>query len=729
MPSKAPELLEKREKTCTEWPKRIGRSRTIAGDLMSTTETRVALENVRNIGIMAHIDAGKTTTTERILYYTGRTHKLGEVHEGAATMDWMEQEQERGITITSAATTAAWRDHRINIIDTPGHVDFTVEVERSLRVLDGAVAVFDSVAGVQPQSETVWRQADRYGVPRIAFINKMDRTGANFFAAVQSMRDRLGAHPVAVQIPIGQEEHHRGVVDLVEMKAITYEDDLGQVFNVGEIPAELVEQAEEYHHALIDSIAEHDDELMETYLTDETTVTPEMIRRALRAGTLADAITPVLLGSAFKNKGVQPLLDAVVDYLPSPLDVPAVQGIDPKTEEEITRPASTEAPFSALVFKVMSDPFVGKLTYFRVYSGQIKTGDRVLNATSGKTERIGRILQMHANHREEREEIGAGEIAAAVGLKQSTTGDTLAVDSAPIVLESMTFPDPVISVAIEPKTKADQDKLGTALQRLAEEDPTFRVTSDEETGQTIIAGMGELHLEIIVDRLLREFRVDANVGRPQVAYRETVSQTVEKVQGRFVRQTGGSGQYGDVVINLSPQTPGAGYEFVDKIVGGKIPKEYIPAVNAGITEALGAGILAGYPVVDVKVELVEGSYHEVDSSERAFKIAGSMAFKEAMKRAKPKLLEPVMAVEVVTPEDYLGDVMGNLSSRRGRVEHLEPVGNSQSIKASVPLSEMFGYATDLRSMTQGRATFTMQFDRYDEVPQSIASEIVDAQDG
>ena len=489
---------------------------------MSTTETRVALDRVRNIGIMAHIDAGKTTTTERILYYTGRTHKLGEVHEGAATMDWMAQEQERGITITSAATTASWRDFRINIIDTPGHVDFTVEVERSLRVLDGAVAVFDSVAGVQPQSETVWRQADRYGVPRIAFINKMDRTGANYFAAVQSMRDRLGAHPVPVQIPIGQEEHHRGVVDLVEMKSIVYEDDLGQQFTVGEIPAELVEQAEEYHHALIDAIAEQDDELMETYLSNESTVTPDMIRRALRTGTLADAITPVLLGSAFKNKGVQPLLDAVVDYLPSPLDVPAVQGIDPKTEEEITRPASLEAPFSALVFKVMSDPYVGKLTYFRVYSGQAKAGERVLNTTNGKTERIGRILQMHANHREEREEIGAGEIAAIVGLKQSTTGDTLAANSAPIVLESMTFPEPVISVAIEPKTKADQDKLGTALQRLAEEDPTFRVTSDEETGQTIIAGMGELHLEIIVDRLLREFKVDANVGRPQVAYRETV---------------------------------------------------------------------------------------------------------------------------------------------------------------------------------------------------------------
>jgi elongation factor G len=696
---------------------------------MSTTETRVALDRVRNIGIMAHIDAGKTTTTERILYYTGRTHKLGEVHEGAATMDWMAQEQERGITITSAATTASWRDHRINIIDTPGHVDFTVEVERSLRVLDGAIAVFDSVAGVQPQSETVWRQADRYGVPRIAFINKMDRTGANFFAAVQSMRDRLGARPVPVQIPIGQEEHHQGVVDLVEMKAIRWLDELGTKVEEGEVPVELTEQAEEYHHALIDAIAEFDDELMETYLEDESTVTPEMIRRALRVGTLASAITPVLLGSAFKNKGVQPLLDAVVDYLPSPLDVPPVQGLDPKTEAEAVREVSLEAPFAALVFKVMSDPYVGKLTYFRVYSGQVKAGDRVVNTTSGRTERIGRILQMHANHREERDEIGAGEIAAAVGLKQSTTGDTLAADAAPIVLESMSFPDPVISVAIEPKTKGDQDKLSQGLQRLAEEDPTFRVTSDEETGQTLIAGMGELHLEIIVDRLLREFKVDANVGRPQVAYRETISRPVEKVQGRFVRQTGGSGQYGDVVIDMTPQKPGAGYEFADRIVGGKVPKEYIPAVDAGIREAMDSGVLAGYPVVDVKVDLVDGSYHEVDSSERAFKIAGSMAFKEAMRRAKPKLLEPVMAVEVVTPEEYLGDVMGNLNSRRGRVEHLEQTGSSQSIKVSVPLSEMFGYATDLRSMTQGRATFTMQFDRYEEVPQSIASEIVDSQSG
>jgi len=691
------------------------------------TKTQVALDRVRNIGIMAHIDAGKTTTTERILYYTGRTHKMGEVHEGAATMDWMAQEQERGITITSAATTAFWRDFRINIIDTPGHVDFTVEVERSLRVLDGAVAVFDSVAGVQPQSETVWRQADKYKVPRIAFINKMDRTGADFFAAVESMRDRLGANPVPIQLPIGQEEHHRGVVDLVEMRAITYEDDLGEKFDVGEIPAELAEQAHEYHHQLIDAIAEHDDELTETYLTDETQVTPEMIKRALRAGTIADALTPVLLGSAFKNKGVQPLLDGVVDYLPSPLDVPPMIGLDPKTEQEITREASLEAPFSALAFKVMSDPYVGKLTYFRVYSGQIKAGDRVLNTTNGKTERIGRILQMHANHREERDEIGAGEIAAGVGLKQTTTGDTLALESAPIQLESMTFPDPVISVAVEPKTKGDQDKLAQGLQRLSEEDPTFRVTSDEETGQTLIAGMGELHLEIIIDRLKREFKVDANVGRPQVAYRETISKPVEKIQGRFVRQTGGSGQYGDVVINMAPNKPGEGYEFKDKIVGGKIPREYIAPVDQGIQEAMNAGILAGYPVVDISVELIDGSYHDVDSSERAFKIAGSIAFKEAMRRPKPKLLEPMMAVEVITPDEYLGDVMGNLNSRRGRVEDMEPLGNAKVVKAMVPLSEMFGYATDLRSMSQGRAEFTMQFDRYEEVPQSILTEITETQ--
>jgi elongation factor G len=695
--------------------------------MATTTATRVDLERVRNIGIMAHIDAGKTTTTERILYYTGRTHKMGEVHEGAATMDWMAQEQERGITITSAATTAFWRDFRINIIDTPGHVDFTVEVERSLRVLDGAVAVFDSVAGVQPQSETVWRQADKYGVPRIAFINKMDRTGADFFKAVESMVDRLGAKAVPIQLPIGQEENHRGVVDLVEMKAITYEDDLGTKMSTGEIPAELAEQAHEYHHQLIDAVADHDDELTETYLEDEEKVTPEMLRRALRAATLDGSVTPVLLGSAFKNKGVQPLLDAIVDYLPSPLDVPAIHGVDPRTQHELSRKATEEDPFAALAFKVMSDPYVGKLTYFRVYSGKVKSGDRVLNTTTGRTERISRILQMHANHREEREEIGAGEIAAAVGLKNTTTGDTLAVDTAPIVLESMTFPDPVISVAVEPKTKADQDKLSQGLQRLTEEDPTFRVRTDEETGQTLIAGMGELHLEIIVDRLKREFNVDANVGRPQVAYRETAGQAVQNVRGKFVRQTGGRGQYGDVVINLSPAGQGEGYEFVDKIVGGKIPKEYIPAVDLGIQEAMESGIVAGYPVVDVRVELVEGSYHDVDSSEMAFKVAGSMAFKEAMKRAKPKVLEPMMAVEVVTPDDYLGDVMGNLNSRRGRVESLEPSGNAQSIKAMVPLAEMFGYATDLRSMTQGRATFTMQFDHYEEVPQSIAAELVDAQ--
>jgi elongation factor G len=698
-------------------------------NVTTTTGKSVALDRVRNIGIMAHIDAGKTTTTERILYYTGRTHKMGEVHEGAAVMDWMAQEQERGITITSAATTAFWRDFRINIIDTPGHVDFTVEVERSLRVLDGAIAVFDSVAGVEPQSETVWRQADRYGVPRIAFINKMDRVGADFFAAVQSMVDRLGARPVPIQLPIGQEEHFRGVVDVIEMQGLVWNDPLGIQIETIEIPQGLHEQAEAYHHQLIDAVAEHDEELLETYLMDEASVTPEMIRRALRKATLAIAVTPVLLGSAFKNKGVQPLLDAVVDYLPSPLDVPPVHGVDPRTEHELSRRPSEDEPFSALAFKVMSDPYVGKLTYFRVYSGKVKAGERVLNVTTGKNERIGRLLQMHANHREEREEIGAGEIVAAVGLKATTTGDTLSTETAPIRLESMNFPDPVISVAIEPKTKADQDKLATALTRLADEDPTFRVRSDEETGQTIIAGMGELHLEIIVDRLMREFNVNANVGRPQVAYRETIGKRVEKVEGRFVRQTGGRGQYGHAVINMEPADPGEGYEFVDKIVGGKIPREYIPSVDLGIQEAMEAGILAGYPVVDVRVELTDGSYHDVDSSEMAFKVAGSMAFKNAMQRAQPKLLEPVMAVEVVTPEEYLGDVMGDLNSRRGRVEGLEPRGNAQAIRARVPLATMFGYATDLRSTTQGRATFTMQFDRYEEAPQAIAGEVVSAAQG
>jgi elongation factor G len=691
-----------------------------------TKGTPVALDRVRNIGIMAHIDAGKTTTTERILYYTGRTHKMGEVHEGAAVMDWMAQEQERGITITSAATTAFWRDFRVNIIDTPGHVDFTVEVERSLRVLDGAIAVFDAVAGVEPQSETVWRQADRYRVPRIAFINKMDRTGADFFASVQSMVDRLGARPVPVQLPLGQEEHFRGVIDLVEMRALVWQDELGTNYEVEEIPAELLEQAQEYHHQLIDSVADHDDELLETYLLDEDAVTPEMLKRALRAATLDITVTPILAGSAFKNKGVQPLLDAVVDYLPSPLDVPPVHGIDPRTEHELSRRPAVDEPFSALAFKVMSDPYVGKLTYIRVYSGQVNAGDRVLNTTTGKTERVGRILQMHANHREEREQIMAGEIAATVGLKNTTTGDTLATDTAPIRLESMDFPEPVISVAIEPKTKGDQDKLGAGLQRLTEEDPTFRVRTDDETGQTLISGMGELHLEIIVDRLTREFNVDANVGRPQVAYRETVSKPVEKIEGRFVRQTGGRGQYGHAVINLEPTDPGDGYEFVDKIVGGKIPKEYISSVDLGIQEAMESGVMSGYPVVDIRVELVDGSFHEVDSSEMAFKIAGSMAFKNAEQRAKPKLLEPVMAVEVVTPEEYLGDVMGDLNSRRGRVEGLEPRGNAQAIRARVPLATMFGYATDLRSTTQGRATFTMQFDRYEEVPQSIAGELVDS---
>jgi len=691
------------------------------------TETAIALDRTRNIGIMAHIDAGKTTTTERILYYTGRTHKMGEVHEGGAVMDWMEQEQERGITITSAATTAEWRDFRINIIDTPGHVDFTVEVERSLRVLDGAIAVFDAVAGVEPQSETVWRQADRYSVPRIAFINKMDRTGADFFQSVQSMVDRLGARPVPIQLPLGREDAFRGVIDLVEMRALTWNDPLGVNVDSEEIPPELLEQANEYHHQLIDAIAEKDEELLETYLNDEESVTPEMIRRALRKASLDAEVTPVLLGSAFKNKGIQPLLDAVVDYLPSPLDVPPVHGLDPRTEHELSRRPALDEPFSALAFKVMSDPYVGKLTYIRVYSGAVKAGDRVLNTTSGKTERIGRILQMHANHREEREEIGAGEIAAAVGLKTTSTGDTLAIADAPIRLESMDFPEPVISVAIEPKTKGDQDKLGAGLQRLSDEDPTFRVRTDDETGQTLISGMGELHLEIIVDRLMREFNVDANIGRPQVAYRETITRPVQKVEGRFVRQTGGRGQYGHVYIDVEPTSPGEGYEFLNRIVGGKIPRELIPPVDLGIQEAMESGTLAGYPVVDVRVALVDGSYHEVDSSEIAFKVAGSMAFKAALNRAKPVLLEPVMAVEVVTPEEYLGDVMGDLNARRGHVEGLEPRGNAQVIKARVPLATMFGYATALRSTTQGRATFTMQFDKYEQVPQSIAGEIVAAQ--
>jgi elongation factor G len=684
------------------------------------------LDRVRNIGIMAHIDAGKTTTTERILYYTGRSHKMGEVHEGAATMDWMVQEQERGITITSAATTCFWGDHRINIIDTPGHVDFTVEVERSLRVLDGAVALFDSVAGVQPQSETVWRQADKYAVPRIAFINKMDRTGADFFNAVETMKERLGAKPVSLQIPIGAEDKFIGHVDLVAMKAITYVDPLGQKWEEGEVPDELKEQAEHYRHDLIEAVADHDDEILHAFLEEEP-VEEDKLKSAIRAATLDNSITPVLLGSAFKNKGVQPLLDAVIDYLPSPIDVPAVTGTDPKTGEPTEREPRLDAPFSALAFKVMSDPFVGKLTYFRVYSGKLNSGSYIFNTSTGRKERVGRLLEMHANHREDVEQIAAGAIAAAVGLKQTTTGDTLCDPDAPVLLESIDFPDPVIDVAVEPKTKADQDKLQTALTRLAEEDPTFRVRTNEETGQTIIAGMGELHLEIIVDRLMREFKVDANVGRPQVAYRETVRNAVHAIRGKFVRQSGGRGQYGDAVIDMEPNTQGAGYEFVNKVVGGAIPKEYISSIDAGIREAMEAGVLAGFPVVDIKVTLVDGSYHDVDSSEMAFKVAGSMAFKEASKRAKPVLLEPVMAVEVVTPEEYMGDVIGNINSRRGQIEGMEPRGNAQVIRAKVPLAEMFGYATDVRTMSQGRATYTMQFLHYAEVPHSIAEKLTESQ--
>jgi elongation factor G len=701
---------------------------------MSVTETKPStrvprmeeLDRVRNIGIMAHIDAGKTTTTERILYYTGRTHKMGEVHEGAATMDWMAQEQERGITITSAATTAFWRDHRINIIDTPGHVDFTVEVERSLRVLDGAVALFDSVAGVQPQSETVWRQADKYGVPRIAFINKMDRTGADFYASVQTMVDRLGARPVPVQIPIGSEDAYIGHIDLLTMRAIRYVDPLGQKWEESDVPEDMREQAETYRHDLVEAVADHDEDIMIAFLEDQP-VEADQLRAAIRRATLDISITPVLLGSAFKNKGVQPLLEAVIDYLPSPIDVPSVTGLDPKTGEELARPADLDQPFAALAFKVMSDPFVGKLTYFRVYSGKLNSGSYVMNASTGRKERVGRLLEMHANHREDLQQVGAGAIAAAVGLKQTTTGDTLCDPDHPVVLEAIDFPDPVIDVAVEPKTKADQDKLAQALQRLAEEDPTFRVRTNEETGQTIIAGMGELHLEIIVDRLMREFRVDANVGRPQVAYRETIRNAVQGIHGRFVRQTGGRGQFGHVVINMAPNEPGVGYTFENKIVGGAIPREYIPSVDSGIQEAMEAGILAGFPVVDVGIRLVDGSYHDVDSSEMAFKVAGSMAFKEASKRAKPVLLEPVMAVEVVTPEEYMGDVIGNINSRRGQIEGMEPRGNAQVIRARVPLAEMFGYATDVRTMSQGRATYTMQFLHYAEVPHSIAEKLTESQ--
>jgi elongation factor G len=684
----------------------------------------IPLETVRNIGIMAHIDAGKTTTTERILYYTGRTYKIGEVHEGAAVMDWMEQEQERGITITSAATTCEWDGYTINIIDTPGHVDFTVEVERSLRVLDGAVAVFDAVSGVEPQSETVWRQADKYGVPRICFINKMDRVGADFFAATQSIVDRLGGNPVAIQIPIGSEGDFSGVVDLVEMKAIVWRDDEGSEFEVTEIPAELLDDAEEWRAKMLDIVASEDEDLMERYLTEED-LTPQEIRSVIRTGTINRDFVPVMLGTAFKNKGVQPLLDGVVAYLPSPLDLPPMEGFKPGKEDIVlTRKPSDDEPFAALAFKIMSDPYVGKLTYFRVYSGRADKGDSVLNTRSGKKERFGRLLRMHAAKQEDIDEIMTGDIVAAVGLKNTKTGDTLCATDDPIQLESMTFPAPVISVAIEPKTKSDQDKLGGGLARLSEEDPTFNVHTDDETGQTIIAGMGELHLEVIVDRLFREFKVEANVGRPQVAYRETIKRPVNKIDAKFKRQTGGSGMYGHVVIDLEPMEPGSGFEFVDAVKGGNVPREYIPAVEKGMREALDGGILAGYPLVDIRARLIDGSSHNVDSNEMAFKIAGSMAIQEAAKAAGIKILEPVMELEVVTPEDYMGDVIGDLSARRGKVESMDARGPARVIKALVPLAEMFGYATDLRSRTQGRATYTMQFHSYQEVPTAAATEIV-----
>ena len=691
---------------------------------------KFTLEKTRNIGIMAHIDAGKTTTTERILYYTGRSHKMGEVHEGAATMDWMEQEQERGITITSAATTCEWDNHRINIIDTPGHVDFTVEVERSLRVLDGAIALFDSVAGVEPQSETVWRQADKYKVPRIAYINKMDRIGANFAQGIQTMIDRLGAHPVPLQLPIGAESEFLGIVDLINMKAIVYNDDLGKEVLIQDIPEHMVDEANAAREVLLEEVSHYDDELVELILEDQE-VPSELLVSAIRKATLDLRITPVLCGSSFKNKGVQPLLDAVIDFLPSPLDVPPVDGHEPVKGEEdrpAVRHADDSEPFAALAFKIAADPFVGKLTYFRVYSGRLEAGSRVLNVTTGRTERIGRILMMHANDREDVQEVWSGDIAAAVGIKQVVTGDTLAAPDRPIKLENITFPEPVIKVAIEPKTKIDQEKMSVALGRLAEEDPTFQVQTNEETGQTEISGMGELHLEVLVDRMMREYKVDANVGRPQVSYRETVRGEAKKVEGRFVKQTGGSGQFGIVYIDIEP-APGEGFDFINKIKGGSIPSEFIPAVEKGIEEALGNGVKAGYPVVDVRVTLVDGKYHDTDSSEIAFKVAGSLAFKEAAKRAKPVLLEPVFSVEVVTPEEYMGDVIGDLNRRRGRVEGMEPRGNAQVVSAHVPLSEMFGYATDVRSMTQGRATYTMQFDRYEEVPTNIAERVIEARTG
>ena len=687
-----------------------------------------SLGRTRNIGIMAHIDAGKTTTTERILYYTGVSHRIGEVHEGAAQMDWMEQERERGITITSAATTCFWNEHRINIIDTPGHVDFTIEVERSLRVLDGAVAVFDSVQGVEPQSETVWRQADKYRVPRIAFMNKMDRVGANYFAAIDTMVDRLGANPVPIQLPYGKEDSLRGIFDLVAMKAYVYDDEsLGAAYTVEEIPADFLDLVQEYREKMIDAVAEHDDGVMERYLNGEE-LTVEEIKRAIRAGTLSMKLTPVFCGSAFKNKGVQPLLDAVVDFLPSPVDLPPVVGVDPKSGGELSRKAEEGEPFSALAFKIMSDPFAGQLTYFRVYSGKLSTGSYIFNVTQDKKERVGRLLKMHANKREDIEEVSAGDIAAAVGLKESRTGDTLCDEKHPILLEVIRFPEPVISLAVEPKTKQDLEKLGFSLGKLAQEDPSFHVQTDEETGQTIISGMGELHLEIIVDRLLREFKVQANVGKPEVAYRETIRGNAE-AEGKYVKQTGGRGQYGHVFLKVEPGEPGVGLEFVNKIVGGVIPREFIPAVEKGVRGRLESGVLAGYPMRDLKVTLFDGSFHDVDSNEMAFKIAASMAFESACKKADPTLLEPIMKVEVLVPQDFMGDVIGDLNSRRGKVHGIKARASSQAVDASVPLSQMFGYATDLRSKTQGRATYSMEFDQYESVPKQLAQEIIKKQQG
>ncbi len=682
----------------------------------------VSLEMTRNIGIMAHIDAGKTTATERILYYTGKTHKIGDTHEGTATMDWMAQEQERGITITSAATTAFWKGHRINIIDTPGHVDFTVEVERSLRVLDGSVTVFCAKGGVEPQSETVWHQANKYKVPRMAFVNKMDIMGANFYNVINMMKDRLKCHPLPIQLPIGAEDEFKGIIDLMEMKAYIYNDELGNDISIIDIPDDMVEKAEQYHAEMVEAIAETDDALMEKFLEDEE-LTIDELKKALRAATIANDLVPVCCGTAYRNKGVQKLLDAIVDYMPSPVDIPPIDGVDPETGEETVRHSSDTEPFSALAFKIATDPFVGKLCFFRVYSGTVDAGATVYNSTKGKSERMGRILMMHANHRQDIETCYAGDIAAAVGLKQTTTGDTLCDPKHEVILESMEFPEPVIRVAIEPKTKASQEKMGIALAKLAEEDPTFKTYTDEETGQTIIAGMGELHLEIIVDRLLREFKVEANVGKPQVAYRETIRKNVD-VENKYARQSGGKGQYGHVKIRVYPNEAGKGYEFINKVVGGAIPKEYIPAVDAGIQGAMQSGVLAGYPVVDIKVELYDGSYHEVDSSEMAFKIAGSMALKDAMRKASPVILEPIMKVVVIVPENYMGDVIGDLNSRRGQIQGMEARNGVEEIRAMVPLSEMFGYATDLRSKTQGRGQYTMEPSHYTEVPKSVAEDIM-----